>query len=90
MNFATFRCTLTRIGGPSTTTVAIVISGRIGVFLTFGLIALAIGLTALVALIGVFGREDRRNAAQVVLATLLDRNNSCTDLPELHVSDRAR
>jgi hypothetical protein len=90
VNFAIFRYTLTCVGGLSTAVGAIVVAGRISVFLAFGLIAVTIGLTAVLALIGVFGREDRRNAAQAVLTILLDRNKSRTDWPELPVPDRAR
>jgi hypothetical protein len=52
-----------RVAGLVSAAGAIVVSGRIVAFLGFGLIALT----------GVFGRDDHREAAQTVLAILLGR-----------------
>jgi hypothetical protein len=55
-----------RVAGLVSAAGAIVVSGRIVAFLGFGLIAF-------LALTGVFGRDDHREAAQTVLAILLGR-----------------
>jgi hypothetical protein len=88
VNFATFKHALTCIGGLSTVFGVIVTAGRISVFLAFGLIAVAIGLTAALALIGVFGREDHRSAAQTVLEILLGRGTFPSRLTQFYTPSR--
>lgn len=66
--------TVLRLGALSAGAGAIAVSRPIRLFLAFGLIALYFNLVAVLALTGTFGAQDKREAAQAVLAILLGRN----------------
>jgi hypothetical protein len=70
---ATLRHTAIRVTGVSVAIAAIASTGPIGLYLVCGLIYISLGLIITVALVGVFGDRDQRNAAQNVLAQLLGR-----------------
>jgi hypothetical protein len=62
-----------RLGSFSITVGGVAIAGRIGVLLGLVLIALAFVLITVLALVGTFGADRHREAAQKVLAILLGR-----------------
>ena len=70
---AALRHTAIRVTGVSVAIAAIASTGPIGLYLACGLIYISLGLIITVALVGVFGDRDQRNAAQNVLAQLLGR-----------------
>lgn len=59
--------------GLACVTGAIVISGQAAVFLAIGLTAISFALIATLALAGTFASSETRQAAQAVLAILLNR-----------------
>jgi hypothetical protein len=68
--------TLLSLGGLSAATATIAADGPIGIGLVCGLIALGFGLVATLALTGTFAEDERREAAQTVLAILFGRERS--------------
>ena len=67
--------TLLKLGGLSTAIWAIAADGTIGIWLVCGLIGLGFRLIAVLALTGTYAGEERRDAAQTVLAILLGRDH---------------
>jgi hypothetical protein len=66
---------LLKLGGLSTAIWAIAADGAIGIWIVCGLIVLGFGLIAVLALTGTYAGEERREAAQTVLAILLGRDH---------------